>query len=1004
MDFSYDKIYVFLTKLKQNIIKNKREIEGFVYKPCGYKKGNVLPQVDETWTMLEAAQLWGGEKDAHFWFYKHFRTENETVFRLNTGLYGEGWGAGNPQFLVYLNGKMVYGMDYFHETIELDKNTDYDMYIYAYTNDAVKPLEFVGYVEEIDETVKKLYYDISVPLGVCAYLEETDKTYIDIINYLKTAVNIIDMRVVPSSEFSCSVKKASEYLERAFYDGFCGGSSCNVIGIGHSHIDVAWLWTVMQTREKVQRTFSSVVSMMKKYPEFKFMASTPQLYEFVRQEAPKLYDEIKELVRQGRWEFEGAMWVEADCNLPNGESLVRQILFGKRFFWQEFNKDCKILWLPDVFGYSAALPQIMKKSGIDIFVTSKINWNEANQMPHDTFMWQGIDGTEILAYLLTSQDKKRGKKPERYTTYTGLVTPSMVAGTWERYQDKSLNDEALLTYGYGDGGGGPAEWMIENGRRLQRGIKGSPGFRFNTVTSFFRKLEQSVAAAKTVPKWVGELYLEFHRGTYTSIAKNKRYNRKCEFLYHNAELLSMINTVLAGKKYPQEEINNGWKGILLNQFHDIIPGSSIKEVYDESDKLYDEILQRGEIVLNDARDFLIDNIKTNGGVLVFNSTPFSISGPVMVRGKIVHAEDIPANGFKVVQPIVDEGKIIISENRIENEFFVVDFVNGNISRIYDKMNSREIIKPGEYANTLIAFEDFPRDWDAWEISSYYEEKSWLINDVESIEKVDYGEKAGYKITRRFLNSNIVQEICLLGHTPRIDFDTYINWQEKHILLKAAFPIDVHTEKATYDIQFGNVERPTHRNTSWDEAKFEVCAHKFADVSENGYGVSLLNDCKYGYDVCGSTIRLTLLKSAAYPNFEADNGEHKFTYSLYPHKGGFVDADVVKQAYLLNNPFYAVSVKAKAGKFNDFYSFVNTDCDNVVAETVKKAEDDSGVVVRLYESANKRQKVKINFGFEIKRAALCNLMETETEELCVRDNSVICKLKPFEIITLKVESK
>lgn len=1004
MDFTMEKIRVFLNELKKNITVKKTELDGFLYKYCDYKSEKELPCVDESWKVFEKNQLWGGEKNTHFWFYKKFKTNRETVFRLNTGLYGEGWGAGNPQFLVYLNGKMVYGMDYFHETIEIDKDTEYEMYIYAYTNDAVKPLEFWAYIDEIDVYVKKLYYDLSVPFGICEYLEENDKLYTDIIKHLKTAINMIDMRTAPSKEFSDSVAAASEYFDKKFYLDFCRKEDYAVIGIGHSHIDIAWLWTVKQTREKVQRTFSSVVSMMGRYPEYKFMASTPQLYEFVKEDAPELYREIKQYIKEGRWEPEGAMWVEADCNLSGGESLVRQILFGKRFFKQEFNRDSKILWLPDVFGYSAALPQILLKSGIDVFVTSKINWNEANQMPHDTFMWQGIDGSRILSYFLTPQDKVKGKKPERYTTYTGLITPKMVAGTWDRYQDKNLNDEALLTFGYGDGGGGPTEWMLENGKRLAKGISGCPMFRIDTVTAFFEHLKENINKSKSIPEWVGELYLEFHRGTYTSMAKNKRNNRKCEFMYHNAELISAVNAVLLNCTYPQEAINRGWKGILLNQFHDIIPGSSIKDVYDESDLLYQKIIKNGSMIINQGYESIAEQICTDGGILVFNNTPFCASGCAEYDGKTIYAENIPANGYKVIVPKEDNIALAVGKNKLENQFFIIGLTNGNITRIYDKLNCREIIKNGEYANELLAFEDYPKDWDAWEISNYYEEKMWRVDNVIEQSLVDYGEKAGIKIKRKFLNSTIIQEICIFKNMPRIDFDTVIEWNESHILLKAAFPIDVHADKATYDIQFGNVERPTHRNTSWEEAKFEVCAHKFADVSEDDYGVSLMNDCKYGYDIHGSTMRLTLLKSATYPNPEADKGMHRFVYSLYPHSGRCSESDVIKQAYLLNNPLKAIRVDKNNGILPDKYSFVYADCANVVIETVKKAEDSRKFIIRMYEYGNKRTKAKISFGFDVNDVSLCDMMENEIESLVIDNNSTICKFKPFEIITLAVEKK
>jgi len=1000
MDFSTEKIRVYLDELNKRITVKSTEICGFLYTECEYKSSNVFPKVTSAWRKFEKNDLWGGEKGKHYWFYNKFHTNNETVFKLSTGIYG-GWGEGNPQILVYLNGEMVYGMDCFHDTIEIMPNTDYEMYIYAYTNDADKRQELRGFINEIDEDVKKLYYDISVPYDICSYLEKEDKIHIDTMEVLKKAINMVDMRSTPSDAFSKSVILADEYLQNTLYNKKIDSSKPCVLSVGHSHIDCAYLWTVKQTREKVQRTFSTVVSMMKRYPEYKFMASTAQLYEFAKEEAPELYAEIKELIKAGRWDAEGAMWVEADCNLLSGESLVRQILLGKEFFKEEFDIDCKVLWLPDVFGYSAALPQILKKSGIDTFITSKISWSETNTMPHDTFMWQGIDGTEILTYFLTAQDKNRGEKPVRYCTYSGLLTPQMTAGTWERYQDKNINDEVILTYGYGDGGGGPTERMIEVGRRLEKGLDGCPIVKFGTVTEFCNNLHKKLKKVKLMPKWAGELYLEFHRGTYTSMAKNKRKNRKAEYLYHNAELVSLTDNILLNEAYPKSELKKGWKGILLNQFHDIIPGSSIKDVYTESDLLYDKIYKIGNDILDKKYINIAGNLKTNGGILVFNNTPFVQSGCAMVDGKEVYVKDIPANGYKVVMPTETKENITVTRNAIENKFYKIKFKNGNISKIYDKLNKREVIKKGELANRLLAFEDYPRKYDAWEITNYYAEKSWVIDDVVSTDIVDYGEKAGLKIKKAFLNSVIVQEILVYKNIERIDFETYIDWKEHHILLKADFPIDVHTDKATFDIQFGNVERPTHRNTSWDEAKFEVCAHKFADVSEDDYGAALMNDCKYGYDVLGSNIRLTLLKSATYPNPDADKCEHYFTYSLYPHKNNVRNCNVVKQAYLLNNPLCAIRVNKNNGILPEEFSFVSADKDNVIIDTVKMAEKTDEIIIRMYECCNRRTETVLTFGFDVNNVAVCDLMENELTNIKVNNNSVKFEINPYEIVTLKI---
>lgn len=1009
MNFIEEKIKTIRDMLKTMSSSKREDITGFKYLSCGYKTDNTFPNEDAGWSEFIADSRTSG-KDVHFWLHKKFITpayENgkQPVLNLVTDKEGN-WDATNPQAIIYLNGHMEQGMDINHTELLLDFDTEYDMYIYFYIASSDNPVKINASLNMIDTKIEKLYYDISVPLDSCKCFEKTSDNYMKIMKSLDIATGYLDLRQPFSESFYKSIDETIDYLEKEFYNKICGNSEASVSCVGHTHIDVAWLWTLAQTVEKTQRSFATVIKLMQQYPEYKFMSSQPQLYKYVKEHAPDLYNEIKDMIRQGRWEVEGAMWLEADCNLASGESLVRQILFGKRFMKNEFGVESNILWLPDVFGYSAALPQILKKSGVDKFVTSKISWNEFNKLPYDTFMWEGIDGTQLFTYFITAQNFKLGEKPQTNTTYVGYIKPEQVLGTWERYQQKEYNNETLITFGYGDGGGGPTKDMLEQQRRLSYGIPGIPKTKIEKAGEFLNTVEknffENTKLLRRMPKWVGELYLEFHRGTYTSIAKIKKNNRLSELLYQKAEALCILDALLFNGEYPQEEINSAWETILLNQFHDIIPGSSIFEVYEESDKQYAKIIEDGNNIVERKLSGIIQNIETAGGLWVYNPNSFECSDIVNHNGKKVFVENIPSFGWKVVAPKLTVNKINVADNLIENRYFRILFnEKGEITSLFDKENDREVIKQGESANQLQVFEDLPRCYDAWEIANYYKYKMWSIDDVIEIKHIDEGARAGLAITKKFLNSTVTQKIFAYENIRRIDFDTTIDWHEEHLLLKAAFPLDIHTNKAVYDIQFGNIERATHENTDWDQAKFEVCAHKWADMSDGGYGVSIINDCKYGHSTEGSTIKLTLLKCATYPNPHADKGLHQFTYSLYPHSGDFKEAGTPQMAYTLNQPLISREIGQQSGQLPSEYSLLSCSNDNIIIETVKKAEDSDEIIVRLYENHNKKGSINLKFGFELDSVYLCDLTENSIRHLDCCSNEVTLPISNYEIVTLKI---
>ncbi len=976
---------------------------------CGYSE-DFLPPVED-WRDYPIGSRIQGE-DSHYWFKLSFKTpaankHQQLALMSYTGHEGER-DTINPQGMVYVNGKLVQAFDTNHPYLFLEPETDYVIHNYFYMASIKESIDYKMQLVAIDIDTQQLYYDISVPLQACqdVYIENSYE-YAATLKELERACYLLELNYPYTDEYYASIAKAKEFLKVEYYEKLCGNSNVTVNCIGHTHIDVAWLWTLAQTKEKVQRSFSTVIELMKRYPEYRFMMSQPQLYKYLSEVNPEMFAQVKELVRQGRWEIEGAMWLEADCNLINGESMVRQILHGKRYLKKEFDIDSKVLWLPDVFGYSAAIPQILKKSGITHFVTSKISWNDQNVLPYDTFYWQGIDGSEIITDFLTTQDYVREGNFVNETTYVSTMTPSMTAGTWNRYQQKAYNDSVMMVYGWGDGGGGPTEEMFEMQRRLSYGLPGLPKTQMTSLKEHLAiaetNFEKSCKEIGRTPKWVGELYLEFHRGTYTSMAKNKLYNRKSEMLMQSLEGLGTIAAVITGKEFYKDTLYSMWDTILLNQFHDIIPGSSIKEVYIDSHRQYQEVFEKGKELKVNALSLIADSVSAEKGILIYNPLGFERSDIIEKDGRIYETGNISPYGWKVITLKDTENKVFVNGNTVENDYYVLTIDNaGRISYLLDKANNREVFVDGAFGKEIQIFEDIPYDYENWEISKYYKEKCKILDCDAEISVIDEGCRKGFKIVQRYHDSVLTQYVYLYNNIKRIDVKNEFDWHETRQLVKIAFPLNVYTNKATYEIQYGNVERNTHSNTSWDSAKFEVCGHKWIDMSECGYGVSLLNDCKYGFSTEENVLKLTAIKCGIYPNEEADQCLHEFTYSIYPHKDDYRKGNTVKEAYSLNQPFEFIELKSKgSGLLPEEFSFVKTDSDNVIIETVKQCEDENSVIVRIYDAFGCRSNATVCFGIPVKKAELCDLMENSEKQLTVIDNSVTVPLKNFEILTLKI---
>ncbi len=991
-----------LDKYRKSVVCTISDIK---YQECGYKTSNEFPT--DNWHDLEF--LTG--KDKHYWIRFAFSTpeaDDDFTYMLsvNTGITG--WDVLNPQGIIYLNGEMTQGLDINHTEVFLEGGKNYEAYIYFYSSNAGHPIKPSIDLLKYHKETEALYFDMLVPFETAdgVYNPNTQE-FADTISVLEQTANLLDLRQPYSKEFYESVKDAREFMGRKFYEKLCSTDGKPTVHcIGHTHLDVEWLWARNQTREKIQRSFSNINALMEKYPESKFTLTQPELYRYLKEDAPEKYAQLKALVKEGRWEPEGAMYVEADCNLTSGESLIRQILYGKRFFLDEFGVDCKILFLPDVFGYSAALPQILNKSGIRHFLTSKISWNDTNKMPYDSFMWQGIDGSEIFATFTTACLAQKDRKTETKTNYVGKIDSKHIVGAWDRYQQKEYNRNVLLTYGFGDGGGGPARWMYEKFRRLEKGLPNVPVAKMNFLLPYLddarKEFDENSAKLHRMPRWVGELYLELHRGTYTSIAKNKRNNRFAEMGLQKAEALSAIDLFFGGC-YDKQSFDSMWTKVLHNQFHDILPGSSIGEVYDGTDKDYARIEEALNTICSDKLKKIKNNLSTAGGVFVYNTSGFARCGNVKLQGKTVELKTpASAYGWSVVE-VHKENKVAIKNNLLENDFYRVAFDKaGRITSIYDKTANREVVPYNQRFNELQAYEDIPYTYDAWDICDYYKSKKYVLDDDAEIEPIIDGTRSGFIIKKRYMDSQISQKVWLYSQKEGIDFETEIDWHQNHQVLKIAFPIDVNASEAKYETQFGYVTRPTHENTSWDAAKFEVCAHKWVDISECGYGVSVLNDCKYGYSAEGTTIKLTALKCATYPYPEADFGKHVFSYSIIPHKGDIKDNNIVQKAYSFNQPLYADVIGKQRGTLPEQFSFVNADNDSVIIDTVKKAENSDGIIIRLYEAYNSRENVTLSFADGFNEVYLCDMMENELEKLVLQNNTVTLKVKNFEIITLKLK--
>jgi alpha-mannosidase len=850
------------------------------------------------------------------------------------------------------------------------------------------------------EDVYQLWLDVETLMQLRDNLDPESLRLAEIDGALREFTYIVDFEL-PLDEMLVSVRDGREVL-KPLLACVNGSTTPEMFGFGHSHIDVAWLWPLAETERKMGRTMSTQLALMDAYPEYKFLQSQPHLYRMLKRRYPELYQRVMDAIDRGQFIPEGATWVEPDTNISGGESLIRQFIHGKRFYREELGVDCEMLWLPDVFGYSGALPQIMRGCGVKYFSTQKIFWayHGGASFPYNTFIWEGIDGSEVFVHL--------------HNDYNARVDPENVIERWRERVQKDGFATRLYPFGYGDGGGGATRNHLEFARRL-RDLEGAPKFRITDPIAYFKDQD---ARGWPDARYVGELYFQAHRGVLTSQAKTKQGNRKSEFALRRAEMWGAIAKAMAAYAFPAEELDEAWKKVLLNQFHDILPGSSIARVYEEAEAAYAEVVETADHVAEEAAGQLTQD---DGGMTVFNDLPWErttlIPLPETFTGALdEHGDPLPVQtveGTRYAEVTVPScgwtsiesgaaGEVTntftVKKDLIENAFIRVTFnEKGEITSLVDKT-----AQIGEFAagpcNVFEMFKDVPTRFDAWDIDSMYENTPVSLDEPAEIEVVASGPLVGIlRVTRRLHHSTLVQEISLQRGSHRLEFKTSVDWQERHKLLKVAFPVTIHANEAVHEVQFGHLARPNHRSRPFDEDRFEVANQKWTALVESERGFAVLNDCKYGVNVLHNSINLTLLKSAMAPDMEADRGLQTFTYAVYPWIGSFADSPLIIEGYRLNAP--VLTVPGTAGEASLF----SVSRPNVVIEAVKPAEDGSSdVIVRLYESKRTATVCTLKTALPVASAVETDMLESSVvEDLTYDDGSIDLVFRPFEIKTLRL---
>ena len=1022
--FSFDDLVtVKLKTLKKRIYTDIESIPAWKMKECIYKGIDDYEYLYDEWKELNVGDRWGNNGWSAFFknsFDMPARFKGKKV-TLNVYFGGDS--------LLSLNGEPYQGLDPFRNSVFLtncaEGNEHYDVDIESYyvwhSNESTVKTLSCSFIGVVDPVIEEIYWDFKAAFNAL-FMPVLDTGLAELIRAaLKEAFTHVNFDL-DGEEFKAELLLAQKVLKDKVYNNPNYSSIGKLALVGNSHLDIVFMWAYKEYVRKLGRTHATMLRLMEQYPDFIFSQSTAPTYIEMEKRYPKLFEQVKKRIEEGRWEYIGAMWVEPDCNLVSGESFTRQLLHGVRYAEKTFGITPKTCWVPDVFGNGYAMPQILKKAGVEYFVTHKMGiWNDTNPWQYNTFWWEGPDGSKVFSIVPP-------------THFIGTVEADSLKVNWSRYTDKETIGESMYCYGWGDGGGGVDTEMLEYVKRYSK-FPGLP----EAVPS---KIEDSLARMKAnatetnIPTWKDELYLEEHRGVHTTKALLKKLNRRSENLYREAELFASV-AMKYGYKYPLDKLNEGWQMILTNQFHDSLPGSHITEVFGDLCAIYDEIIKIGEEVRDEALNVIAGNAdgaeKYGKPFALFNSLGVNATSKVELPYKDVEifdengekvpvqaytkldgtkvlvfvAKDVPAAGYKVFYTkdaaVKEATSVAAFGNVIENDNFRVELdEKAELVSIFDKNNNREVLD-GK-GNVFRLYEDLPGKYDAWDIVATYVDREF---DTEpgKVTAIATGDVfTALSIEKKINKSLVKQNIIIYNDLDRIDFDTFINWNEQEKLLKVGFDVDIKASKYTRDIAYATIENSNYRHNPYDKAKFEVSAHNFIDMSEDAYGLTILNDCKYGYEVDKQRMIITLLKAPMNPDPQSDRGDHYFTYSLYPHAGNWKDADTITRGLEINNPMTAVEIPADA-KGDTAKSFIKVSADNVTLEAVKKCEDEDAYIVRFVEKTGRRTDVTADLFAEIAEAAECDLLERNDVAIDTFSGSTLSfTANPFEIKCFKIKTK
>jgi alpha-mannosidase len=969
------------------------------------------------WEEIAHQSYWGAA-DVNFVMKSRFQVppdwcKDQIALHLPLGVLGDIFN--HPEALVHVDQQPIGSADRYHHTVPLAATLadggSHALALHGWTglagwppDPASKARLFMGTpaLVERDPVLLAFHRLASAALDTARLLDAKGKIAPALLAALDKAFLVLDTRHPLGEALHASAPTALVILEEGLAQA---GSPLDVRlhGIGHAHMDIGYLWPVSQIRLKNARTSSNVLRLMEAQPDYHFSHSQPQLYAMTAQDYPQIFKQIKARVAEGRWEVMGGMWVEPDLNIPGPEALIRQLTLGRGYFRDTFGDvETPVLWLPDTFGFPAQIPQLMQLAGLKWFVTNKLNWNQLNPVPSTTHHWEGIDGSRVLAQILTTpRDVQYLPFP---TNYKSDLSAREVLGTWTRSTAPDGVRDLPICYGYGDGGGGPTEDLLTKAR-ANAAMPGMPCFQQSTVRAVMERIEASGA---DLPVWKGEHYLEGHRGVYTSQGWIKRANRKAEWALHEAEALMAMAGIA-------DDLTQAWQLLCLNQFHDILSGVCVPEVFQDSRRDYAQIMQIAEAASSTAAQALALPVPAlastsplSGPRLVLidgeaNGRP--VVGQAVEGGMLAYFDHVPAYG---VIPLADakltggfatahmEGQAFILENPAVR---VTLNALGQIESVLDRASGQELLRPGALGNRLVAFEDRPICWDAWDIDPAYDDRPEDVQGDTSARILESGPlRACVEFTMTWRRSTLCQRVELCAHSNRLDFVTFVDWHESHTLLKAGFATGILSPSAEYDVQWGRVSRSTSRDTPFDAARFEVPAQKWARLADEKRAVAVLNDCKYGYDVLGDTIRVTLIKSATSPDPMADQGAHQFTYSLFASLGGTA-SDLDFEAYDLNVPVR--TIPADPGSWRVPRALVQCSAAGVIVETLKPATDGSGVILRLFEAHGVGSSATLRFETAVQQADIVSIFEDLIMPITPIGRDVAVALTPFQIVTLRV---